>query len=285
MSNLGNLLLAFVNEIGRRIPKAMQRRIADFPGVLAMFDLLSRNQTRFVTTPEGLSFAINPLLHSNLLASGGLAGYEPDLRRAIIELTRPGMVAYDVGANVGVFSFLFWSIVRPGSGTVYAFEPEPNNIVCFEKTLAANDCSGVILCKQAVGRAPGMERFDRRGGAFSGRLVGQAASYVPTHNIAFVETTTIDTLVLERGFRPPDIVKIDVEGNEGLVLEGMVNVLQKFHPIILCEIHTHLGDAGEQVLDLLSKHGYSISGLDGTRIERASCSGQRIPSHVIAVRE
>ena len=284
MSNLGNTLLACINEVGRRTPKAIQRRIADFPGVLAIFDLLSRNQTKFVLTEEGFSLAINPLLHSNLLASGDLAGYEPELRRKILEVTRPGMVVYDIGANVGVFSFLFFSLVRRGAGVVYAFEPEPNNIACFERTLAKSGTPGVILCKQAVGRAPGTERFDRRGGAFSGRLVGPAESYAPTKNIALVETTSVDTLVLERGFRPPDIVKIDVEGNEGLVLEGMAKVLDQYHPMILCEVHTHLGDAGDLVLKILSSHGYSIAGLDGTPIDAASCSATNIPGYIVAVR-
>ncbi len=283
MSNLGNTLLAGINEVGRRFPKAWLRRIADFPGVLRLFELMSSNQNRFVTTPEGFSLAINPLLHSNLLASDGLAGYEPDLRRVIMRLTRPGMVAYDIGANVGVFSFLFWSIVRQGDGLVYAFEPEPNNIACFEQTLAKNSCPGVKLFKQAVGRIPGREQFDRRGGAFSGRLVGQSASYVPTHNISLVETTSIDALVLEQGYRPPDIVKIDVEGNEGLVLEGMMRVMQQFHPVILCEIHAHLGDAGERVLKLLSMNGYGISDLHGAGVDVADDKDQRVPSYIIAV--
>ena len=277
LNDMPNLLLASINEVGRRI--------ADFPGVLRLFELLSRNQTADVTTPEGFTLVINPLLHSNLLASGNLAGYEPDLRRAIIKWARPGMTVYDIGANVGVFSFLFWSIVRQGDGIVYAFEPERNNIECFEKALAKNSCPGVKLCKLAVGRAAGMEQFDRRGGAFSGRLVGQTANYTPTLNIALIETTSIDTLVLEQGYRPPDIVKLEVEGNEGLVLEGMAKVMQQFHPIILCEIHTHLGDAGEQVLQRLSMNGYAIADLHGVEVDVAGVAGRNIPGYIVAIRK
>ncbi|MBI1732136.1 MAG: FkbM family methyltransferase [Gammaproteobacteria bacterium] len=282
MNSLGSFLLSSINKAGQRMPGSWRRRIADFPGILRVFEWLSRDQVRFVTTPEGFALAFNPLLHANLVAGGDLAAYEPGLRSAIARLAQPGMIAYDIGANVGVFSWLFWSLVRE-KGAVYAFEPEPNNISCFEKTLARNGPVNVILCPQAVGSTPGRARFDRRGGAFSGRLVDEGSDYVPTHNITEVETTSMDALVLEQGLRPPDIVKIDVEGNEGLVLDGMAEVMRRFHPIILCEVHAHLGDPAEQVFERLVRNGYVITGLDGARIDVAGGAGLGFRGHVIAV--
>ena len=234
--------------------------------MLTLLTALTRGRMAYAPTPEGYQLAYNPLLHANLLSTDGLAGYEPVLRSAIQRWTRPGMVAYDIGANVGVFSLLFHAIVRAGNGMVYAFEPEPNNIACLERTLALNDCPGLILCRQAVSNTAGSAPFDRRGGAFSGRLVGQTQNYTPTRNLALVETTSVDACVFELGFRPPDIVKIDVEGNEGLVLEGMTGVMEKFHPILICEVHTHLGDHAQGIPELLSRHDYAVSALDTSHI-------------------
>lgn len=259
-------LLSFINKLGRNLPYGLRRRIADFPGVLRLFSALTRNRMKLAPTPEGQTLAYSPLLHANILTDGSITAYEPILRETIRHYTSPGMIAYDIGANVGIFSLLFYSIVRPGGGLVYAFEPEPNNISCLESTLSLNESKGIILCRQAVSNTAGAAAFDRRGGAFSGRLLGPDCNYTPTRNIATVDTTSVDACVFERGFRPPDIVKIDVEGNEGLVLEGMTEVLRKFHPVIICEMHTHLGDNSQNIPDMLSGYNYNVSTLDDNHI-------------------
>ena len=52
-----------------------------------------------------------------------------------------------------------------------------------------------------------------------------------------VPTVRIDTLVETRGERPPNIIKIDVEGAEELVLRGGTNLLTKQSPVLLIEVH------------------------------------------------
>jgi len=111
MQGLRNLLLSAINRVGQAIPKRFQRRIAYFPGILAVFEYLSSYDLVEISTPEGGTIVINPLFHSNLTHSCDLGGYEPEIRKIIWKFTKPGMVAYDIGANVGVFSFLFASIV------------------------------------------------------------------------------------------------------------------------------------------------------------------------------
>jgi len=252
-------LLSFVNGVGKMLPASVVRRIADFPGVLKLLQSLSSNQLVEIKTPEGRDLLVNPLFHSNLCRSGSLLDYEPEMRKVLTAFTKPGMVAYDIGANVGVFSFLFESAVG-ADGVVYAFEPERNNYNCLEKSLEKDNNRNIILDKRAVGKSQGTEQFDRRGGAFSGRLIGDA-HYNTTDNIETVETVSVDYLVEEEGYRVPDIMKIDVEGNEGMVLEGMKNILTNFSPIIICELHTHLGESGEKVIALLSSYGYKVSDL------------------------
>jgi FkbM family methyltransferase len=262
MNSLRKVLLSFINQIGQSIPKQLQRIIADFPGVLKCFEKLSCGELVDIPTPEGYRLVINPLFHSNLIRSGDLRNYEPEIRKAIMEFTKEGMAAYDIGANVGIFSFLFASIVGD-NGIVYAFEPEENNYTCFEQSLRINNNKNVILDKRAVGESKNTEKFDRRGGAFSGRLIG-SASYNTTHNIKEVETVSIDYVVYEEGYRIPDILKIDVEGNEGMVLAGMKNVLESHSPIVICELHTHLGESTDQVTDILYPPGYTISNVNDT---------------------
>jgi len=279
-------LLSLINCVGQALPKSVQRCIADFPGVLKLLQKLSSDQLVEIQTPEGGALAVNPLFHSNLSRSGSLLDYEPEIRKVLMEYTQPGMVAYDIGANVGIFSFLFESIVG-ADGVVYAFEPERNNYNCLEKSLAKDKNKNIILDKRAVGRSKSTEKFDRRGGAFSGRLMGDA-QYDTTDNIEIVETVSVDYVVQEEGYRVPDIMKIDVEGNEGMVLEGMENILSNYSPIIICELHTHLGESSEKVISLLTSHGYTVSDI-GSAVNGSSASA--IDSndiseiHIIAVKD
>ena len=280
-------ILSGVNRIGQALPRSLQRRIADFPGVLRLFERLSRSSFSELLTPEGHRLVVNPLFHAHLMASGEVGDYEKGIRRSISKLTAPGMVAYDVGANVGVFSFLLSSAVGE-KGAVYAFEPEENNSVCFEESLRVNDCRNIVLDKRAVGRKAGSEKFDRRGGAFSGRLVGEEAAYQTTGNMRSVRVVSIDHLVENEGFRAPDILKIDVEGNEGMVLQGMRGVLAAKGPTIICEVHTHLGETSTQVTDLLTGHGYRISDVEEVLGEQAldlEPHEMSIGRHIIAIKD
>lgn len=286
MKLLGKLLLTFINRAGQVLPKRLQRRIADFPGLLTFFEKLSNSELMEITTPEGYSLIINPLFHSNLINSGELHKYEPEIRKAILEFTKPGMVAYDIGANVGIFSFLFASIIGE-EGVVYSFEPEENNYICFEKSLEFYGGKNIVLDKRAVSRIKSQESFDRRGGAFSGRLIGNGL-YKTTSNIKIVETVSIDYLVKEEGYRIPDILKIDVEGNEFMVLEGMKNVLQNYSPVIICELHSHLGEKSDKTISLLSSYGYSISTVNEALTKNnssKSVSNVAIEGHIIAVKK
>ncbi|MRS02975.1 FkbM family methyltransferase [bacterium] len=285
MNSLRRILLTSINRFGQAIPKSLQRRIADFPGILKVFEKLSNSDLMEIPTPEGCSLVMNPLLHYSLVRSGGLSDYEPDMRKTILKFTRPGMVAYDIGANVGVFSFLFASIVGE-DGMVYSFEPEENNYTCFEKSLEKHNKKNIVLDKRAVGRTKSTERFDRRGGAFSGRLIGNGL-YDTTDNIKIVETVSIDYVVNEERYRVPDILKIDVEGNEGMVLEGMRNILETCHPIIICELHTHLGESTDQVTNLLTSYGYTISNIKDALTEDGiseTVSNRPVERHIIAVK-
>lgn len=218
---------------------------------------MSSGAVEEIITPDGYTVEINTLFHSNLAKNGSLAGYESDMRRAITRLTRPGFTAYDVGANVGIFSFLFLSLVGP-RGHVYAFEPEPNNSECLGHSIAKAGAENITLDKRAVGDKVNTAKFDRRGGAFSGRLISDSAKYNPTDNVIEVKTVTLDKLVSDENYQSPDIMKIDVEGNEVLVLSGMTNIFAKNPPIIICELHSHLGESVDEVAVILKKYNYHI---------------------------
>src|SRR5579864_2668277 len=71
-----------------------------------------------------------------------------------------------------------------------------------------------------------------------------------------VPTISLDSFVYDQGHRPPDVLKIDVEGAESRVLTGAARLLRNHAPIMVLSVH------GEQqkmaCLDLLDRFGYDV---------------------------
>lgn len=247
-------------QLAMLLPKPIRRRLTDTQVFHRVLKQLTGNKHSHITTPEGQTMAIHPVYHAELTTLGSLANYEPLERQVIGKICRPGMVTYDVGANVGIFACYMSSLVGE-RGQVIAFEPEANNSACLEATIALNGLRNLRLEKKAVGRVTEKAEFDRRGGAFSGRLVDHG-SYKPTSNLSQVDVVCLDDIVHD-GSPTPDLIKIDVEGNELLVLEGMRNILKSHPPIVVCEVHSHLGDPAKKVLDLLAHFDYEVFDVEG----------------------
>jgi FkbM family methyltransferase len=242
------------------VPRPIRRMIGDshlLHGFLRRTFGASRT-TR--ATPEGVELVLNPLYHAPLLTLSSLDDYETTERNAFGKLCREGDVVYDVGANVGLFAVYAAHLVGP-TGQVVAFEPERNNHECLAETIRANQLDNLQLRTVAVGRRNESAVFDHRGGAFSGRLVDHGR-YETTQNTSTVEVVSLDELVAQGELRPPTLVKIDVEGNERLVLEGMEQIMQSHGPTIVCEVHSHLGDSSRQVIQFVEQLGYSLYSLE-----------------------
>lgn len=196
--------------------------------------------------PQGLSQAV--------IAAGRLAGatllldmqtekdywlgsYEPELQDAIGRHIRPGMVIYDVGANIGYISLMLARAVGEG-GRVLAFEPLPANAERIRRNIALNpEGSRVELHQLAISNGPGVVRFRIHASNAMGRMetvAGRSEGY--TESIE-VTTAGLDELVFERGLPAPDVIKMDIEGGEVLALPGAARLLAEKHPLLLLELH------------------------------------------------
>jgi FkbM family methyltransferase len=156
--------------------------------------------------------------------------YEVDRLRALANAVSSGAVVYDVGANVGIYSLL--ASLRAGpSGMVYAFEPLERNLLYLRRHLTLNKVENCVVLEVAVCNREGTR-------SFSAASWSSSMAHLSTDGETSVPSTSLDNCVYgERRFRPPDILKIDVEGAEMEVLEGASRVLTEFHPTIFLEIH------------------------------------------------
>src|SRR5258708_1806135 len=156
--------------------------------------------------------------------------YEVDRIRAFENAVVPGAVVYDVGANVGIYSLV--ASLRAGpAGKVYSFEPLDRNLRYLHLHIALNNMRNCLVVEEAVCNREGRLPFSAAAWTSNmGRLSTEGEILVPS--------TTLDSCVYgQKGFRPPNVVKIDVEGAELEVLKGASRTLAEFHPTIFLEIH------------------------------------------------
>jgi FkbM family methyltransferase len=208
------------------------------------------------------------------VAAGGLAGlrlwldlqsekdywlgtYEPELQAALDDLIQPGMVAYDVGANIGYMSLIMARRVGP-EGKVYAFEALPENLERMRANLALNDLGkNVVVIPAAVVESERPVRFLVGPSGETGKADGSAGREGMAYAGALdVEGLSLDAFVFERGNPAPQVVKMDIEGGEVLALPGMGRVLEQARPLMLLELHGP--EAARAAWEWLSGQGYRI---------------------------
>jgi len=141
---------------------------------------------------------------------------------------RPGMVAFDVGANIGYLAMYLRQRIGP-SGELFCFEPEPENYAELESNLLRNRLDNCHAISAAVGAQEGTVTFAR---GLNGHVAPDG-----TEGIS-VPVLTLDGFVGQRGLARVDFVKIDVEGFEVDVLNGMKGLLSRpGKPILYIEVH------------------------------------------------
>lgn len=199
----------------------------------------------------------------------GRMSFEPQTTRFIKGNLAPGGTFVDVGANVGYFSLLAAGLVGRG-GRVYAFEPNTHLHADFLRSVRENSFEDRIrLSGVAISNADAdaVEFYISLAGANTGlstlaphekHLASGSLSL--THKVS-VAARSLDSWVRESGLTRIDIIKIDVEGAEESVIQGMGATLAGTPPrYIICE--TYLGGA---VSEHLRTYGYRASGLDTTK--------------------
>jgi FkbM family methyltransferase len=185
-----------------------------------------------------------------------LGNYEPELLAMLKSITPSGGVAYDVGANIGLMSLAMAAFTGP-DGQVVAFEALPANVDRLRANLSLNASGGQVQVEPvAVGAAPGSATFHVHASGGMGKLGGSAGRDEVYEKSIDVPVVSLDAYVFSGEHRPPAVVKIDVEGGEGMVLEGARRLLAEVAPTLLIEIHGP--QAAAQVLGPLKSHGYSV---------------------------
>jgi FkbM family methyltransferase len=190
--------------------------------------------------------------------------YELPVQLELARFLRWGDSFLDIGGNIGFFSMIAARLVGQ-SGRVFAVEPVPENAHCIRANARMNRLDNIHVLEVAVGPTEGQcdLMLARHPGGAS--LAHAEVTRDPEGRLR-VRATTVDKLLETGRISPPDLIKIDVEGTEVDVLEGMRRTLCTQRSTIIFEVDAATEQAAEvkyaRVSDWLCKLDYSVQRLE-----------------------
>lgn len=183
---------------------------------------------------------------------------EPECTRIFKANLCAGDVVVDIGANIGYYVLLEAHFLGP-KGKIYAIEPSPGTFGRLIRNLALNtiepevELHQLAVCNQAgkvvmqLGQASNHHRLLPQGGT--------------AEQLAEVEATTLDDLI---GDKKVDMIRLETEGSEVLIIQGMKKILARGQPLkMFIEVHPKLAeqygsDIGE-MLETLADAGLRVN--------------------------
>jgi FkbM family methyltransferase len=190
---------------------------------------------------------------------------------ALRSCIRPGDTVWDVGANVGVYTADYAALVGQ-HGLVVAFEPSPACFAELERKFAHQKT--VILQNVALGNFDGLVYLEIDDDPLSTacRIPGEH-EYRIACNTQDVLAQQADSLIAAKPEFLPNVMKVDVEGHEGAVIEGARRLLQNDRlRCIGVEVHfTILEKRGEgrvaaQLETEFRRNGFAVAWADGSHL-------------------
>lgn len=186
------------------------------------------------------SWQVAPLVYQ--YAKGDELQYEKEESERFLNLIEQGDVVFDIGGQVGYYTLL---ALQGGAGRVYTFEISKAYRREIQRQLhLAGEENKVEIVAAALGERDGKEVVFQD---YFGKTKMQGR--------------TIDTFCEERTVSP-NVIKIDVQGNEVDILKGMRETMRVRRPKMMVMLYETLlrkkGQSKEEGLDIMRQAGYTI---------------------------
>lgn len=182
--------------------------------------------------------------------------WEPNETHWVSRFVREGDTFVDIGANVGYFTLVASRLVGD-TGHVYAFEPDPVAFGILQRNVRLNGLRNVTLEQKAVSNEPGTLRL-----FLSEKNKGDHQIYESDEQRKSIdiEAVTLDDYFADYEGRI-DFVKIDTQGAEAVILEGMDDVLRANDDVVMAvEFWPYglsgLGSNAREYLELLRSYDF-----------------------------
>ena len=171
----------------------------------------------------------------------------------------------DIGANIGWYTF----ILSKYKYNIISFEPSKMNYYILKKNYCINKGSNIILINKGLyNESKRCNLYNMRGNRGNGMIICNNNTIKTNHFINFIKTGEIILTKLQYYipiiYKNLTLIKIDVEGLEGKVFEGGIELITKYHiPFIVLEfsiegLKLH-GTNPKEFLQIFLNNGYIIS--------------------------
>jgi len=194
--------------------------------------------------------------------------WEPEVTGAFRSLLKPGDTVYDIGGDAGYYTLLFSKAAGP-TGRVVVFEPIPKALERIAENLELNGAGNVTLINTALGSKAGSFVLEK---PFEDSRINLARTNARESDIT-VTVERFDTLAQSQSIPVPSLVKMDVEGAELEVLQGMEDLVKNHHPSFVIELHPQFlpqfGASVDDVVHWLETRGYHLTAIDAGDISRS----------------
>jgi FkbM family methyltransferase len=232
---VSRLFLRLLDLLPARLYAALERLAGRRP----LSFLVRRTVWRMRKTAEIATIKHGPAAGLQIRSAGPLSvplgRLEPFVQESLVESLRPGGVLYDIGANAGFMTLLGSRLVGE-QGSVVAFEPLAENVALLEENLRLNGIENVLVLAVAASARSGKAQMLLPDDLTGASLVDHTGQ-VEIRERRQVETLRIDEAVSDGRLPEPTVVKIDVEGAELEVLDGLKETLGRARPVVICEAH------------------------------------------------
>ena len=249
--------------------KKLRKLVSGYEETLKKFPLITKtfNFVYQLVGPKGIVLAevqghkmFMDAKASGLVLTGYWEKHETEMFKKVI---KEGMTVVDIGAHIGYYTIIAANLVGK-KGKIYAFEPEPENYSLLVKNIEINGYQNIIPVKKAVSNKVGTAKL------FLGTSALHTILESKGNNQSIeVETTTLDGFFTEK--EKIDVIKMDAEGAEYMILQGMRRLLEDNNDlIILTEFYPALLKKyvePKRYLQELIKNNFKLFVIDNKKIE------------------
>lgn len=251
---------------------AILLRIPRFRGKGRLLNLFRGRLRRTYVHPviHGLLMRIDPtewaqfeLLRGHILEQKTLALYG--------ELLREGDTYVDIGGHIGFHTLLARHYVG-ATGRVFTIEPQPYNCDCILENARLNGFANITVQVGAIGKEAGFVNLPLQPG--TDRSVLSLLDSVSAEKVATAVHFRVPVLSLKMALEQQQIdrvkvLKIDVEGFELAVLDGMEEIAERIEQIIIEILPPSLARAESgPVFERLDQMGFKVwRTVDGTPVK------------------
>jgi FkbM family methyltransferase len=151
----------------------------------------------------------------------------------IYRFAEPGMIALDIGANVGAYALPLAKLVGP-HGKLIAYEPSKENREHLVRAHALNQLGNIEVAHFALSNFCGYGLLQLNE---SGELHQMVRAQGNAKHTEAIEVSTLNIEAEKHQWPHVDFIKLDAEGQEGAILEGATDFLDSYSPLVMFEIN------------------------------------------------